>query len=461
MVSLFQSEGFFRVKYAIIIDGQKIYKYKKRKLLHMAEALEAAAKELESAAIHGLPHKEKMDHWINLALITPSEAEEMFVRYEAPTDLKALNEDAWSIIMQAALREKEAEQTRRDRGGASSADYKAFRSRAKHVVYWLRQNRSTLSDIDEADAKLYWEYCLSDDCVRVEELAKVEKDPSYEPKTGSYAAKTAYSNVGVLFKYIDEAVKLGYCEHNDERRGGVRAFKIAKKNYATTNLRHPLKPDQAKWFLEMSRSEAHGHLMRGSFHVSICLGLYCGLRNTEAIWLQWKHLDLEAKVPMLHIVKSECGHTKRSHTPKTHEDRRLPLGPYLAKVLKEERARQQAAELYSPFVLLSGSSLAHLTPDHFTAVDSRTLSDVMDKVLIREGRMEYELQQGQKRRGHMMPTYYWLRHTFATNCIRKEFAIRDVMKLMGHKNLETTEIYLKQLDLENVPIARLDEVYDL
>jgi integrase len=385
----------------------------------------------------------------------------MFVGFEAPANLKDLNEDAWSIIMQAALREKEAEQTRRDRGGASSADYKAFRSRVKHVVYWLRQNRSTLSDIDEADAKMYWEYCLSDECVRVEELAKVEKDPSYEPKTGSYAAKTAYSNVGVLFKYIDEAVKLGYCEHNDERRGGVRAFKIAKKNYATTNLRHPLKPDQAKWFLEMSRSEAHGHLMRGSFHVSICLGLYCGLRNTEAIWLQWKHLDLEAEVPMLHIVKSECSHTKRSHTPKTHEDRRLPLGPYLVKVLNEERARQQAAELYSPFVLLSGTSLAHLKPDHFTAVDSRTLSDVMDKVLIREGRMEYELHQGQKRRGHMMPTYYWLRHTFATNCIRKEFAIRDVMKLMGHKNLETTEIYLKQLDLENVPIARLDEVYDL
>ena len=33
------------------------------------------------------------------------------------------------------------------------------------------------------------------------------------------------------------------------------------------------------------------------------------------------------------------------------------------------------------------------------------------------------------------------------------------MKLMGHKNLETTEIYLKQLDLENVPIARLDRMY--
>jgi len=63
--------------------------------------------------------------------------------------------------------------------------------------------------------------------------------------------------------------------------------------------------------------------------------------------------------------------------------------------------------------------LAHLTPDHFTAVDSRTLSDCIDKTLIREDRMEYELHQSQKRRGHMMPTYYWLPHTFATNCIRE------------------------------------------
>ena len=73
--------------------------------------------------------------------------------------------------------------------------------------------------------------------------------------------------------------------------------------------------------------------------------------------------------------------------------------------------------------------------------------------------MEYKLDQSQKRRGHIMPTYYWLRHTFTTNCIREKIPIRDVMKLMGHKTLETTEIYLKQLDLENVPIARLDRVY--
>ena len=32
------------------------------------------------------------------------------------------------------------------------------------------------------------------------------------------------------------------------------------------------------------------------------------------------------------------------------------------------------------------------------------------------------MERGQKRRGYMMPTYYWLRHTFATNCCRRRFS---------------------------------------
>ncbi len=32
---------------------------------------------------------------------------------------------------------------------------------------------------------------------------------------------------------------------------------------------------------------------------------------------------------------------------------------------------------------------------------------------------------------------------------------------MGHKDLQTTEIYLKQLQLENVPIERLAKIFDL
>jgi hypothetical protein len=417
MVSLYKDRNTFVIKYAIILNGEKVYRRKSRSVQHQAEALEQVAKELEAAAVHRLPHDEKIGDWIGLNLITPDEADLMFNSYEAPPETKELGSDTWSHIELATLNAKEERQKELRRGGTASADYKAFRSRLKHVVHWLQQNRDTLHHIDESDAREYWKYCLSDECVRVSELVKVEKDPTHPVRTGPYSPKSAYSNVGVLFKYIDEAVTLGFVEHNDKRRSGCRAFVLQKKDYETVNLRHPLRPDQAQFFIDMSRSEAHGHLMRGSFHVAICLGLFCGLRNTEAIWLKWEHLDLELDKPMLRIEMSQCKATKRSHYTKTFEERAMPLTPYLVEILKAERQRQQKAELYSPFVLLSGSSLEHLTPDHFTAVNSRTLSDCMDKVLIREGRMEYEVDGGRKRRGYMMPTYYWLRHTFATNCL--------------------------------------------
>ena len=454
-------KGKFRVKYQLFLNGQKVPREKSRAVESEADIILEQAQAIEAAITRERAHPDEVNHWISLKLIKATEAEEMFVSYEAPAEIKDLETDTWSHIELAALNTKEEKQKELRRGGTESADYKSFRSRLKHVIHWLRQNRSTLEGIGEQDAEDYWKYCLSDECVRVSELAKVEKNPGYSAMTGPYSPKSAYSNVGVLFKYIDEAVLLGYVEHNDKRREGCRAFVIKKKDYETANLRHPLKPDDAQWFIDMSRSKAHSHLMRGSFHVAICLGLFCGLRNTEAIWLQWKHLDLDLETPLLRIEMSECKATKRSQYPKTFEERQMPLTPYLVKILKAERQRQQEAGLYSPFVLLSGSSLEHLTPDHFTAVNSRTLSDCMDKVLIREGRMEYEMERGQKRRGYMMPTYYWLRHTFATNCIRKQLEMRDVMQLMGHKDLKTTEIYLKQLQLENVPIERLEEIFDL
>jgi hypothetical protein len=100
--------GKHRVIYQLTLGGEAIARQKVRTIQSEAQIILGVAEEIEAAINHRLPHKDSVAHWISLNMITPSEAEEMFVGFEAPTDLKDLNEDAWSIIMQAALREKEA-----------------------------------------------------------------------------------------------------------------------------------------------------------------------------------------------------------------------------------------------------------------------------------------------------------------------------------------------------------------
>ena len=75
------------------------------------------AKELEAAAVHRLPHDEKIGDWIGLNLITPDEADEMFNSYEAPAETKELGSDTWSQIELATLNLKEKRQT--DYGAAA------------------------------------------------------------------------------------------------------------------------------------------------------------------------------------------------------------------------------------------------------------------------------------------------------------------------------------------------------
>jgi integrase/recombinase XerC len=52
-------------------------------------------------------------------------------------------------------------------------------------------------------------------------------------------------------------------------------------------------------------------------------------------------------------------------------------------------------------------------------------------------------------------TAHSLRHTAATLALKADAPIRDVMKMMGHQNVATTEIYLHDLSMENNNVSEL------
>ena len=400
----------FRVRWYVTIRGLNGGKSKEHSkypgTLDEAKEIKAeaerASKAVKMRTVSEFDPAKRIEFWIEEEYLSREECEAAFPFWKPERDVPATSEVDWSQLERAYLNHYERV------SGRNSPNYKSQRSRLKVVLPWLRASVPDLSQLTALDAKGFLDYLVFE-C--------------------EYAPQTRKHFIDALHILLDRAVDLGLMVTNLSREVKVAQVK---------RMSHPriLAEAEIKWIKGASSEPLCSALLRGSFRAAIYLGLYCGLRNTEAAWLQWD--DLRIKSRTLEIKLSTCPNTGRQHKPKSHEYRTLDMTDQLAEVLEAEQARQEEAKIDSPFVIVSGAPT--IKEQTQTAVWPESLNDALGKVLKRSEQDPYG--------------YYSLRHTYATSMLRGGADVRTVQKWMGHQKLSTTEGYLEPLRAEDRPTQR-------
>ena len=152
--------------------------------------------------------------------------------------------------------------------------------------------------------------------------------------------------------------------------------------------------------------------------VMIC-GLWLGLRRSESCGLQWGDIDMRTGLLRIkrgvHYVKGEVVQTKT----KTHRSMRLHMLPRVAVERMREIKRDRRAK---PSDWIMGDELG---------------------VDVHPDRYARRLRAFCKKNGlpHVAPKYF--RHTFRVNTRKADIPEQDIQKMLGHKEFETSFIYME------------------
>ncbi len=183
------------------------------------------------------------------------------------------------------------------------------------------------------------------------------------------------------------------------------------------NLKTPSKPKRIPKYLNeielakllsspnrITNSRAKKFLIRDK--LLLHLFAYAGLRKSELIKLNWEDINLGSK----HLI---------IRNSKNKTDRIIPLHSKIEELL----------DLYLP-LRLPLLDKALITGENGKRINKNSLQNIFTRHLNLSGLKQKKY------------TIHSLRHTFATNLLKRNVDIYKIKKLLGHRSIESTEIYL-------------------
>ena len=230
---------------------------------------------------------------------------------------------------------------------------------------------------------------------------------------------------------------------NQALRDGAVARNVAllvRRPKATRHAGPVLDVPQAQALL--ARVEAH------PLAPVITIALALGLRQGEALGLQWKDIDLQGKTVMVHHALQAVGGERRRVSVKSDTSRRtLRLPALVVEALKRHRQRQaerrlKAGEAWqvSDYVFTTrlGRPLlgTNVTRDTKRLVRSTWLGGTVPKCKHRKQADHVCKACGARRLPDV--TFHSLRHSCASLLLAQGVPVREVSELLGHSDIRLT-----------------------
>lgn len=244
-----------------------------------------------------------------------------------------------------------------------------------------------------------------------------------------------YDSKGILLGKVDKAYAIGFIGYL--RNAKQEHCKEEKKLHANTQLHYfkmlryclnhavseeyiacnPIdkmksdeKPKRRKADREYLTIDELRYLVRTPFYNSLLkkaflFSCFCGLRHCDIVALEWKdiHYDTNGNAS-INIVQQ-----------KTHEAISLPLSPEAVKYLPNREKAQDTDKIFKGLISLGRSN------------------EILDRWAKQAGILKHV-------------TFHVARHTHATMMLTLGADLYTISKLLGHTNIQTTQIYAKLVD---------------